>query len=660
MGKIRMLSDDLIGKIAAGEVVERPAAAVKELVENSLDAGARSVTVEIQDGGITSFRVTDDGSGIDESDLRMAFERHATSKIRNEKDLDAIGTLGFRGEALASIAAVGKVTLTTRTREQETGLRVLNEGGQITKITEVACSPGTSILVKDLFYNVPVRRGFLKKPNTEARAITDLMTRLILSRPDVSFRYISGGKQIYQSPGDGKTESAVLSIYGVHAMQSMRRVEGHCNGILVRGYLGIGENARNNRSGENFFINGRMMRSSLLSGCLEDACRERVMIGKYPVCSLYLTMPYESVNVNVHPNKLEVRFKDDRAVREAVLSLVQESLQDRDAFQRPVEMKLGSHREADINIGISAESNVNKNTLQNNIIVEKGEGIPSIQMAEKPMPVYRPVSEKKTPVTKNYPDEENLSLSGINAKNERKPETVKESEAGRGYIYEPIAGPAGSEGDSNRAASDLSLIESEQISALPPDLPKPIKIFGAVFNTFILIEYEDHLLMVDQHAVHERILYDKMMNACDERRAGQEMLVPIVIGVTKRELQTLEENREMLEHIGLIVETFGENEVAVRSVPVVLGQNETADFLHEAINELDNGRIPGADKKRSAILQQACKHAVKGGEPLPEDLLRSLVEEMIDRKVIPTCPHGRPLVVSISHTELDKKFKRIQ
>ena len=227
-------------------------------------------------------------------------------------------------------------------------------------------------------------------------------------------------------------------------------------------------------------------------------------------------------------------------------------------------------------------------------------------------------------------------------------------------IYEPIAGPAGSEGDSNRAASDLSLIESEQISALPPDLPKPIKIFGAVFNTFILIEYEDHLLMVDQHAVHERILYDKMMNACDERRAGQEMLVPIVIGVTKRELQTLEENREMLEHIGLIVETFGENEVAVRSVPVVLGQNETADFLHEAINELDNGRIPGADKKRSAILQQACKHAVKGGEPLPEDLLRSLVEEMIDRKVIPTCPHGRPLVVSISHTELDKKFKRIQ
>ena len=311
MARISLLPADLIGKIAAGEVVERPAAAIKELVENSLDAGAKNVTVEIQEGGITSFRVTDDGCGIEESDLRMAFERHATSKIRSLEDLNAIDTLGFRGEALASIAAVGRVTLTTRTREQETGLRVRNEGGQILSIQEIACAPGSSILVQDLFFNVPVRRDFLKKPSAEGNAVTDLLVRLILSRPDVSFRYHSGGRLIYHSPGDGKMESAILAIHGVQAVKTMRKVEGHEQGVMIQGFVGIGENARNNRSGESFFINGRMLRSPLLSGALEDACRERVMIGKYPICALYLTMPYEAVNVNVHPNKMEVRFRDD-------------------------------------------------------------------------------------------------------------------------------------------------------------------------------------------------------------------------------------------------------------------------------------------------------------------------------------------------------------
>ena len=658
MGKIRMLSEDLIGKIAAGEVVERPAAAIKELVENSLDAGARSVTVEIQDGGISSFRVTDDGCGIDESDLKMAFERHATSKIRSEQDLNAIGTLGFRGEALASIAAVGKVILTTRTRERETGLRVHNEGGQITKITEVACATGTSILVKDLFYNVPVRRGFLKKPNTEAGSVTDLMIRLILSRPDVSFRYLSGGKQIYHSSGDGKTESAILSIYGIHAMQSMRQVEGHSGGILIRGYVGIGENARNNRSGENFFINGRMMRSALLSGSLEDACSERVMIGKYPICSLYLTMPYESVNVNVHPNKLEVRFRDDRAVREAVFSQIHEALQDRDAFQKPVEMNLVPHLQEETFQHSSTEFPEKNTKPQKNVLVEEGGNIPEIRFTEKPVPVYAPVSETAKSFTENLPVTEVLTVKNIHS-DALHSVSASEKNIGTMHISEPLADPDRL-AENTKISSCSDMIQSEQISALPPDLLRPIKIFGAVFNTFILIEYEDHLLLVDQHAVHERLLFDKMMKAFNDHRAGQEMLIPFVVGVTKREMQTLEENRELLESMGLIVELFGENEVAVRSVPIVLGQNETAEFLREAINELENGRIPEAEKKRNAILQQACKHAVKGGEPLPEAVLRSLVEEMIDRKVTPTCPHGRPLVVSISHTELDKKFKRIQ
>ena len=660
MAKIRMLPDALIGKIAAGEVVERPAAAIKELVENSLDAGAQNVSVEIRDGGIEAFRVTDDGCGIDESDLRMAFERHATSKIRTEADLDAIDTLGFRGEALASIAAVGRVTLTTRTRERETGLRVQNDGGTISSIREVACAPGTSILVKDLFYNVPVRRGFLKKPTTESGMVTELMIRLILSRPDVSFRYLSGGKLIYHSPGDGRMDSAVLSIYGVHAVKSMRKVEGHSAGVLVQGYVGIGENARGNRGGESFFINGRLMRSPLLSGALEDACRERVMIGKYPICALYLTMPYETVNVNVHPNKLEVRFRDDQAVRDAVYTLVKEALQDRDAFQRPVEMPLTRPAPADALPPVPTAS-IARDTPA--VQVHTLAGVPAIPMAEKPMPVYRPIENKPASVYDAPQRQEELPPL-------RTQLSMIQSAAAKGTQLPTAVSPPASAPQENRVSAvtagtqpgtDTGVsMREEQLTSLPPDLPQPMKIFGAVFQTFILIEYADHLLMVDQHAVHERLLFDRMMKAYETQRAGQEMLVPYVMDATKREMQVLEENRELLEGIGLTVEPFGENEVAIRSVPVVLGENETASFLRDAIAELESGRFPGADKKRAAILQMACKHAVKGGEPLPESLLRSLVEEMVDKKVTPTCPHGRPLVVSISHTELDKRFKRIQ
>ncbi len=673
MARIRMLPESLIGKIAAGEVVERPSAAIKELVENSLDAGARNVSVEIREGGIESFRVTDDGSGIEETDIRLAFERHATSKIRSETDLDAVMTLGFRGEALASVAAVSRVTLTTRTRDRDTGIRVKNEGGRITEMTEAACAPGTSILVKELFYNVPVRRGFLKKPMTEANAVTDVMIRMILSRPDVSFRYTSDGKTIYHSPGDGKTESAVLAIYGPAAVRTLRRAEGHENGILLSGYVGIGDNARANRSGENFFINGRTLRSPLLSGALEDACRERVMIGKFPLCVLYLEMPAESVNVNIHPNKLEVRFRSDQAVREAVYNLVRDALQDRDAFERPVEMNLSESSGETEPASAFPAPQTDPIRPQRGAEVVTGGSLPPVRLRETiAVPVYRPV-EGKTPPVRMDPGpasplpppltearrtaDPGVSPSDAEIRNAEGTNPIPAAPAERQMDPRPL--PAG--GAEPLPPEEAYVQEqTEQLSALPKDLPRPMRIFGALFDTFILIEYEDHLLMVDQHAVHERLLFERMMKAYEENRAGQEMLVPCILSVTRREMAVLEENRDMLEELGLRAEPFSETSVAVRSVPVTLGKNETAAFLRDAIAELESGRVPGADKKRAAILQMACKHAVKGGEKLTEEQLRSLVEEMIDRKVTPTCPHGRPLVVSISHTELDKKFKRIQ
>jgi len=640
MAKIQLLSEDLIGKIAAGEVVERPAAAIKELVENSIDAGAKAITIEITGGGIESFRVTDDGSGIEESDIRLAFERHATSKIRSEGDLDAIGTLGFRGEALASIAAVSRVTMTTRTEKMDAGVRVKNEGGNFVSFEEAACARGTSIWVRDLFYNVPVRREFLKKPGAEGNAVSDLVERLILSHPEIRFRYLSGGKMILRSAGDGKIESAAGSVYGARAVENMRKTDGRENGVIVSGLVGIGENARGNRGGESFFINGRYLKSPVLSGAVEDACRERVMIGKYPVCVMYLTIPYGNVNINVHPNKMEVRFRDEKGVRDAVFHAVLDALKERDALEKPTEMWPAETP------GIR-----HVNQFVPNARVEKKSVVPEVKIGEKPQAVFE-TGRFGRKVEENRPE------SGNAAERQQTGKPVAETE--NQAAVETIAAvrvPDGGRGErENKPESETA----EQMSLETPGILKPMKIFGAVFDTFILIEYDDQLLLVDQHAVHERLLFERMMNAYRGGRAGQELLVPYIVNVTRSEMNLLEENRELLEGIGLRVEEFGEGEAAIRCVPVVLGESESVEFLRETLDELQRGKMPGEDQKRARILQMACKHAVKGGERLTEDQLRSLVEEMVRTHVTPTCPHGRPLVVAITHRELDRKFKRIQ
>ena len=636
MAKIRQLSEDMIGKIAAGEVVERPAAAIKELVENSLDAGATAVTVEIREGGLSYIRVADNGSGIDGSDIRMAFERHATSKISREQDLLSISTLGFRGEALASIAAVSRVTMSTRTAAAETGIKVRNEGGRIADLSETACPVGTTVIVNDLFYNVPVRKGFMKKAGQEAAAVSELMMQMILSRPDVSIRFISNGKTEYHSPGDGQLLSALHSVYGGQTVRAMREVDGHGSGMVIRGYVGIGECARGNRNHELFFINGRVMHSRILSEAVERAVRERVMIGKFPICALHITIAYDAVDVNVHPNKLEVRFRDESAVQEALFTTVFEALRDRDAFERPVEMTLEKDKKEAVNVTrptvirapAAATVSVSK-TLPAEAAVKAG--------MEKPAPRLM----ERQPVSSVYNEKTGTG--------ETRPPAAEELKG--------TATPAKTFPESIQALPE----KAEQVSTILPEVKKPMTIFGALFHTYILVEYEDQLLMIDQHAVHERLLFDRLMEQYGSgQQAGQELLVPIVIGVTNQEQRLLEDNRDALESIGMSVEAFGERDIAVRSIPMILGEAQTKDFVHDVVAELENGRDPTFEKKRSALLQTACKHAVKGGEPLDEDQLRSLLDTMIEKKVTPTCPHGRPLVVAISHRDLDKKFKRIQ
>ena len=643
MGKIRMLSDSLIGKIAAGEVVERPVSALKELVENSLDAGASAVTAEIREGGLSYMRVTDNGCGIDESDLRLAFERHATSKITKEQDLFSIQSLGFRGEALASIAAVSHVVMTTRTPAVDTGVKVTNEGGRIQKIEEAACTVGTTITVTDLFFNTPVRKGFMKKASAEATAVYELMSQFILSRPDVSFRYINDGKTMLHSPGDGQLASAALTVFGAKAVKTMRTVDGRANGILLKGYVGIGENARGNRGQEYFFINGRMMHSSVLSAALENACRERVMIGKFPVCALQITIAYEAVDVNVHPNKLEVRFRDEAAVSEAVLSLVLEALKDPDAFESPVRMNLVPERK-----NVPAAETTREELAEGLKKPDTAAGVKAVVSVADKVPDFpvRSVPEAATVMHENQEPMRPFTRP--------RQQTAKES-----VVW--AADPADRTRD-REAPVPMERKEetAEQVNTILPEIRKTMKVFGALFNTFILVEYEDQLLLVDQHAVHERLLFDKLMKEHAGQNMGQELLVPMVISVSGKEQALIEENRELLESIGLIIESFGSHEAAVRTIPMVLGTAETEGYIREVLDELERTHTLVFEKKRADLLQTACKHAIKGGEKLTDDQLRSILDEMIEKKVTPTCPHGRPLVVAITHRELDRKFKRIQ
>ena len=604
MDKIIKLSPEVIGHIAAGEVVERPSAAVKELVENSLDAGASAITVDIREGGLAFIRVSDNGSGIPESELRMAFERHATSKLRTQEDLLRIATLGFRGEALSSIAAVSRVTLLSRLRGSESGMQVTNEGGQITDIRPAPCAEGTAITVRDLFFNAPVRRKFMKKPAQETQLVADLMQRLILSHPDVSFRFTADGKTVFFSPGDGKQETAVMSIYGVNTLKQMFRVDGSERGLILTGYLGVGELSRGNRSQQQFFINGRAMRSNLLSQAVEEGCRQRVMIGRFPMFALHLTMPYESVDVNVHPNKWEVRFSDERGIAQAVTGLVQDALS------------------------------------------------PGAAEAAPP-PFFAPLPDKPgvpvTQVLRREPEE----LRTMSA-----PSFVSEPEVSAPAFPASLRSPAWEKPQSPAAP----VKEPEQVTAaehLPQLSARPVRLIGAAFNTYILFESGDTVCLCDQHAMHERLMFDRLMKAYDSGAIAQTLMVPRVIQLSYREYGSFLEYQALLAAAGYEAEDFGDQSVRLHSVPMTLGQPQAEGGFKEALEDLISSGSLNDDKRVEKIITASCKHAVKGGERLSNEELISLVRGVLDGNVHPTCPHGRPLMMQLTRNELEKRFQRI-
>ena len=674
---ILRLDQELIGKIAAGEVVESPASAIKELVENSLDAGSTCVTVEIRDGGIAYLRVTDNGRGIRARDVRMAFERHATSKITKSDDLFALHTLGFRGEALASIAAVSKLTLTTKSIHEESGTRAVNEGGEIKGITEAASPQGTTIVARELFYNTPVRLKFLKKPTTEASKVAEVIARLILAHPDVSFRLIHNGKQIYASSGNGDLRSAVFSLYGRETASAMIPVKSE-GSVSVNGLVGVGLQATSNRARQTFIVNGRTIRSQVLTQALEDGCRERVTIGHYPICVLNIDMPTNMVDVNVHPNKLEVRFSDEHLVYENVCGAVADSFSvsplksaphmtlTREVPQTTLNPSVVQVIDTQTESGIEQAREQTKTEARQPVIKtiniqinppKQEESVQQQTETDKPTPQQQ--ADFTSFVTQYFGGaalresvvpgrQEPLGFAKLNDRLAEQSETAGKTEA----IETQRA-------EKKPEAVQQELLPKQEANTLGDEL-SGYSMVGVAFDTYIILQNQKQLIMIDQHAAHERILYEKLMREIDAGVGSQLLMVAQVVHVTPQDAVKIEAYREDIQAAGFDIEPFGDDAYQIRAVPNVLGVPQTKSAFLDMVDRLGELRVLStAQKRRDAILQMACKKAVKGGDKLTMEEIKPLLVDMLRTNAPPTCPHGRPLVVVLERTEIEKRFKRI-
>lgn len=674
---ILRLDQELIGKIAAGEVVESPASAIKELVENSLDAGSTCVTVEIRDGGIAYLRVTDNGRGIRARDVRMAFERHATSKITKSDDLFELHTLGFRGEALASIAAVSKLTLTTKSIHEESGTRAVNEGGEIKGITEAASPQGTTIVARELFYNTPVRLKFLKKPTTEASKVAEVIARLILAHPDVSFRLIHNGKQIYASSGNGDLRSAVFSLYGRETASAMIPVKSE-GSVSVNGLVGVGLQARSNRARQTFIVNGRTIRSQVLTQALEDGCRERVTIGHYPICILNIDMPTNTVDVNVHPNKLEVRFSDEHLVYENVCGAIADSFSvsplksaphmtlTREVPQTTLNPSVVQVIDTQTESGIEQAREQTKTEARQPVIKtiniqinppKQEESVQQQTETDKPTPQQQ--ADFTSFVTQYFGGaalresvvpgrQEPLGFAKLNDRLAEQSETAGKAEA----IETQRA-------EKKPEAVQQELLPKQEANTLGDEL-SGYSMVGVAFDTYIILQNQKQLIMIDQHAAHERILYEKLMREIDAGVGSQLLMVAQVVHVTPQDAVKIEAYREDIQAAGFDIEPFGDDAYQIRAVPNVLGVPQTKSAFLDMVDRLGELRVLStAQKRRDAILQMACKKAVKGGDKLTMEEIKPLLVDMLRTNAPPTCPHGRPLVVVLERTEIEKRFKRI-
>lgn len=634
MANIQVLDSETIDKIAAGEVVERPSSVVKELVENAVDAGASAVTVEIKEGGISFIRVTDNGSGIESTQIRNAFLRHATSKITSAEDLHRVRSLGFRGEALSSIAAVAKVELITKTRESLTGIRYLSEGAVEKEFSEVGAPDGTTILVRNLFFNTPVRRKFLKQPQTEGSYIIDLMERIALSRPDVSFKLIVNGQVKFHTAGNGDLKEVIYRIYGREIAGNLVEITQQMPGMSISGYLGKPVLNRSSRSFETYFINGRYIKSNLLAKAIEEGCSQYLMQHKFPFVVLHFAVDTELVDVNVHPTKMDVRFTEGERIYEFVSRSIAETLGRKEMIPEAVlEEPAGTENKQTQDI---AGKKISVPEPFENVRAKQFQVMEEMKYeAEKPKmqdfmqnPVWSRVIGDQAEI--KMPKNEDIHANVI-----KKQETV--------FLEKPV---------------QMDFFEEKMLSG---ENRKEYKILGQIFDTYWLLAFRDKLFIIDQHAAHEKVKYERLIRQFrDKSIVSQSLNPPIVVTLSAREEQTLSEYREVFNSLGFEIADFGGSEYALRGVPTDLYGCNEKELFTEVLDELLEGPLyKNLTVVEEKLASMACKAAVKGNNSLSFAEMEALIDELLTLDNPYNCPHGRPTIISMSKYEIEKKFKRI-
>ncbi len=671
MVQIRVLDSATIDQIAAGEVVERPASVVKELVENAVDAGAKALTVEIKEGGISFIRVTDNGSGIPGEQVRNAFLRHATSKIEHVSDLDSLHSLGFRGEALSSIAAVSQVEIITKTKEALTGVRLVLEGGKEKEFEEIGAPEGTTLLVRNLFYNTPVRRKFLKSPTTEGSYVADLMEHLALGNPGIAMQFIQNGKLRFATSGNGDLKDIIYRIYGREMVEQLLAFHREEDGLCLFGYLGKPALTRANRNFETYFINGRYIKDTMLAKAIEEGYSAYLMQHKYPFVVLHITLDPSRFDVNVHPTKMEVRFQNQQEVFAQVARMVREGLQQREmipavvlteeerkrpeADSLPGEASLGEEKEL-------RETPAGKNSDGGELSWQTpGEGFPR-----------QDPSCGKSEGSQTYKDLEPLLL-------ERTEKQVAEELPVGFFDLDALPDAPAAQEDlvspqekARRAREDIDAAiavktkEEQQMELFADKLltrekRQEFSLVGQVFDTYWLVQYQDKLLIVDQHAAHEKVKYERLVKALEQGNCNAQLLEPpVILNLTGRERELLDSYEDYFAGLGFSFEDFGGNSVAIRSVPTDLYGCSEKQLFTEVLDELAEGSLRGNPKVITGKLaSMACKAAVKGNSRLTKAEMEELLDEMLTLENPYHCPHGRPTMITMTQTELEKKFKRI-
>ena len=646
MAEIRLLDSNTIDKIAAGEVVERPSSVVKELVENAMDAGADAVTVEIRDGGCSFIRVTDNGDGIEKDQIRKAFFRHATSKISTAEDLYHIHSLGFRGEALSSIAAVSMVELITKTKDSLTGIHYRLDGGVEKEFSEIGAPEGTTMIARELFFNTPVRKKFLKTPATEGSYVSDLMEHMALSRPDVAFQFMVNGNVRFHTSGNGDLKEIIYRIYGREIAGQLLPFHAQMEGVSIDGFLGSPSVVRSNRNFEFFFVNGRYIRSPLLSKGLEAGYKAWLMQHKFPFALLHLTSDPENIDVNVHPSKMEVRFSDQPGLYAFLEEQVREAMHRREMIPdvKLDEPAAGRKKEQPAPKEQKVKEEQTKRETQKETVVP-------------PMPPVAP--RKPVPAAdegrKAGPEKEVSPNSEPAAREKKeKPEAPQPFETARRsrQLQEEEAQYTVSE------AKQMELFDGKLLSE---EAAKSYQIIGQVFDTYWLVQYEDRLLIIDQHAAHEKVKYEALVKKLREGQVdSQNLAPPMILNLSAMEAHTLQEYGDYFARMGFEIEDFGGNAVAVRAVPCDLYGHYEKDFLQGILDELEEEPPRGTPAIiAEKLASMACKSAVKGNMRISTKEMEALLDQLLSLENPYHCPHGRPTIITMSKYELEKKFKRI-